>query len=284
MGSSGRCTRTGIVGGMLIAGILAPAPCQAQSWTTVVSETNKFERALAGMPTAPPLPLLKPTAKKPAAAAAVVKPVPPAAPVEVTTGSVDAPQSTRPLLPVDSERLFSDDDGAAAQDLTTGAVGGQGSDLARGYCVNIGGSAADARIAWQKAKLADVEREIGKRVAALEAKTNELKAWVDRRDQFLKRANEALVKIYSQMEPDAAAPQLAAMDEETSAALLLKLEPATASAILNEMPPDKAARLTATISGAARTQKPRAAVVAPQQVPPPYGEGPQRPNPSEGRS
>lgn len=277
--------RTGIVAVVvLVVGILAPVPCLAQSWTTVVSETNKIERALEGMPTAPPMSRPKPPAKKPAAAAAVVKPVAPPAPVDITTGSVDTPQSTRPLLPVDSERLFSDEYSSAAQDLTTGAVGGQGSDLARGYCVNIGGSAADARIAWQKAKLADVEREISKRVAALEAKTNELKAWVDRRDQFLKRANEALVKIYSQMEPDAAAPQMAAMDEETSAALLLKLEPATASAILNEMPSDKAARLSATIAGAARTQKPRAAVAAPPQAPPPYGEGPERPNPSEGRS
>jgi flagellar motility protein MotE (MotC chaperone) len=243
----------------------------------------------------PPTPLQKPAVKPapaPATAASAAAKKPSKAPNapaaagtgDIITGSVDAIQSTRMLSSEDSERLFSTEDSTGSGDLTTGAVGGQGSDLARGYCVSIGGSAADARIAWQKSKLADVEKEIAKRIAVLEAKTNEYKSWVDRRDQFLKRANETLVKIYTQMEPDAAALQLASMDEETSAALLIKLEPQNASAILNEMPPDKAARLTATISGAARVPKPKSASIPPPAEAPPYGEAPQRATPGEGRS
>ena len=65
--------------------------------------------------------------------------------------------------------------------------------------------------------------------------------------------------IYARMRPDAAAVQLAAMDEETASAVLTKLEPRTASLILNEMEPTQAARLTATISGAGKV-----APVAPQ--------------------
>ena len=58
------------------------------------------------------------------------------------------------------------------------------------------------------------------------------------------------------MRPDAAAVQLAALDEETAAAVLTKLEPRTASVILNEMDPARAARLTATIGGAGQGKRP----------------------------
>jgi flagellar motility protein MotE (MotC chaperone) len=80
-----------------------------------------------------------------------------------------------------------------------------------------------------------------------------LQKWVTRRDEFVKKARDNLVLIYSRMRPDAAAMQLTAMDEETAAAVLLKLEPRTASLILNEMEPAQAARLTGMIGGAART-------------------------------
>ena len=52
-----------------------------------------------------------------------------------------------------------------------------------------------------------------------------------------------MLRIYARMRPDAAALQLAALDEETAAAVLTKLEPRTASLILNEMDPAQAARL-----------------------------------------
>ena len=123
---------------------------------------------------------------------------------------------------------------------------------ARQYCVNIANAAADARFAWQKKTLADTEQELEKRIALLEQKTAEFQKWVTRRDEFVKKARENLVLIYTRMRPDAAAMQLTAMDEETASAVLLKLDPRTASLILNEMEPAQAARLTAIIGGAAR--------------------------------
>jgi flagellar motility protein MotE (MotC chaperone) len=123
---------------------------------------------------------------------------------------------------------------------------------ARQYCTNIADAAADARVAWQKKSLADIEQELEKRIALLEAKTAELQKWVTRRDEFVEKARQSLVLIYSRMRPDAAAMQLGAMDEETASAVLLKLEPRTASVILNEMEPVQAARLTAIISGSAK--------------------------------
>lgn len=278
---------------------------------------GKLEHALAGLP---PMPEAKPlNIKKPAPMAKVAPVVPPpvqpqpplpqpvaAAPsTDIVTGSIDAIESTRMLSPADKERLIAEDAPPGA--LITGTVDTPNSDLARGYCVNIAGAAADARIALQRAKLAEAEHEISKRIATLEAKSAEYKSWVDRREEFLKRAATSLVKIYTAMEPDAAALQLVAMDEETAASVLMKLEPANASAILNEMAPEKAARLAAGIVGAARlpavsgfpagTRHPATAAQGPTgpgaagqgpagQGPAgqgPAGQGPMQGNPGEGR-
>ena len=127
---------------------------------------------------------------------------------------------------------------------------------ARDYCLNIADAAADARFAWQKKVLAEIEQEIAKRVELLEAKTAEYQRWLARRDEFSKKAQESVVTIYARMRPDAAAAQLVAMDEETAAAVLTKLDPRNASAILNEMDATQAARLTATIGGAANVNLP----------------------------
>jgi flagellar motility protein MotE (MotC chaperone) len=275
-------------GGLLLLGALLSAPSMAadEGWVAVVAKVSKAERVLSALP---PMPEPKPpmVKKMPPAAtnAAAVPPraevAGPAAGADIVTGSIDAVQSTRDLSPNDS-RLSAED--APPDALITGAVDTPGSDLARGYCVNIAGAAADARLALQRAKLVEAEREIGKRIAVLEAKAAEYKAWVERRDEFLKRATNSLVKIYTLMEPDAAALQLVAMDEESAAALLVKLEPQNASAILNEMVPEKAARLTATIAGAVRAPRPAGVPASAAGPAGPRGEAPERPNPDEGRS
>lgn len=123
--------------------------------------------------------------------------------------------------------------------------------VAQQYCGSIADAAADARFAWQKKTLGEIERELDRRIDALEARTAELRQWLARREEFMKKAQETLVRIYARMRPDAAAAQLAAMDEGTAAAVLTRLDPLNASAILNEMPAEPAARLTTTIAGAA---------------------------------
>jgi flagellar motility protein MotE (MotC chaperone) len=128
--------------------------------------------------------------------------------------------------------------------------------LAREYCLNIADAAADARFAWQKKTLADVEQEIAKRIELLDAKTTEYQRWMARRDEFSKKAQDSVVTIYARMKPDSAAAQLVAMDEETAAAILAKLDPRNASAILNDMDATQAARLAATISSAANVNLP----------------------------
>lgn len=120
------------------------------------------------------------------------------------------------------------------------------------YCVNIADQAADARFAWQAKTINELEKEIDKRLAELEAKRAEYQEWAKKRDEILAEASEHVVSIYAKMRADAAALQLAVLDDEIASAVLVKLNARTASAILNEMEPGRAARLTKAMVDAAR--------------------------------
>lgn len=130
-----------------------------------------------------------------------------------------------------------------------------GDTLAERYCANITDAAQDARFSWQAKTIGDMEKELDERIAAINEKSAEIKAWMAQREKFLEMANDGLVEIYSTMRADAAAPQLAAMHEVTAAAIVMKLPPKVASAVLAEMEAEKAARMTATIAGAGRIAK-----------------------------
>ncbi|HZP19774.1 MAG TPA: MotE family protein [Bauldia sp.] len=117
------------------------------------------------------------------------------------------------------------------------------------YCRNIANAASDARYARQALAIKALEKELDDRIARLEAKRAEYEDWIKRRQEFLDKADGAVVAIYSQMRPDAAAQQIAIMDPEAAAAILAKLNPRTASAILNEMPATTAAILTSVMAG-----------------------------------
>lgn len=130
-----------------------------------------------------------------------------------------------------------------------------GNSLAEHYCANIADAAQDARFAWQVKTITEMEKELDKRIAIINEKSAELKAWIEQREKFLEMANDGLVEIYTKMRADAAAQQLAAMNEVTAAAIVMKLPPKIASAVLSEMEAEKAARMTATIAGAGRIAK-----------------------------
>lgn len=123
---------------------------------------------------------------------------------------------------------------------------------AQQYCFNTADSAADARYAWQAKKIKEMEGELEKRVAYLQAKTEEYKSWLAKRDEFARKAQEKLVGFYAKMKPDAAALQFMAMEEDAAAALLMKLEPKVASLIMAEIEPTKAAKIASIISGASK--------------------------------
>jgi len=112
------------------------------------------------------------------------------------------------------------------------------------YCVNIADQAADARFAWQAKTIGDLEKEITGRIEELETKRAEYQEWLKHREEILAKAQDHLVDVYTRMRADAAAVQIAALDDEIAAALLSKLKARVASAILNEMEPGRAAQLT----------------------------------------
>jgi flagellar motility protein MotE (MotC chaperone) len=123
------------------------------------------------------------------------------------------------------------------------------------YCANVAPLAAEARIAWQTRRLTELEEQIKQRIAELEKKEAEAREWVTKRETLMNSASEDVVAIYGKMEPEAAAAQLASMDEAMAVAILAKLSTHAASAILNEMEATKAGRLTGVMSGAAAAEK-----------------------------
>jgi len=123
------------------------------------------------------------------------------------------------------------------------------------YCTAIRDEAREARAAWQAQALLEIEARIAAQIDELARKRAEYEAWLERREAFLRQAEEGVIDIYARMRPDAAAAQLAAMDNETASAVIAKLNPRQASAILNEMEPGRAAMLTRTVAGSALNQE-----------------------------
>jgi Uncharacterized conserved protein len=116
------------------------------------------------------------------------------------------------------------------------------------YCTNIAAAAADARFSWQTTKLTELEARVSDKIKALDAKTAEVRGWIEKREAIEKQANEKLVGIYSKMRPETAAIQLSALDDDMAAAVLAQLGSRQASAIFNEIVPERAARLASMIA------------------------------------
>ena len=126
----------------------------------------------------------------------------------------------------------------------------------RRFCSNIADAARDRRYALQKAELETLQKDIDQRIEAMEEKRAEYESWLARRNDFLAKAEENLVEIYSVMRPDAAAERLAEVHVEVAASILMKLQARKAGVILNEMDSKAAAVLTGILASATRKQDP----------------------------
>lgn len=120
------------------------------------------------------------------------------------------------------------------------------------FCASIRDPAAEARFAWQAKTLQSLEAKLADTLGKLEEKKAELKRLMDQREAETKQADSRMVEIFSRMRPEAAALQLAAMDQGVAASLLGKLAPRNASAVLNEMEAARAAQLAEAMNGTAR--------------------------------
>jgi flagellar motility protein MotE (MotC chaperone) len=124
------------------------------------------------------------------------------------------------------------------------------------FCSNIADAARDRRYVLQSEELQALQQEVDKRIKLLEEKRAEYEAWLKRREDFLAKAEDGVVKIYAGMRPDAAAERLAEMDATLAAGILMKIEPRKAGVILNEMERKAAAMLTGVMAAASRRNDP----------------------------
>jgi flagellar motility protein MotE (MotC chaperone) len=139
-----------------------------------------------------------------------------------------------------------------AETLPAAATGGE---IER-FCTNIADAARDRRYALQRQQLLDLQTDIDKRIKLLEEKRAEYADWLKRRDDFVDKATDGVVEIYSKMKPDGAAPQLTDLPPALAAAILMKLDPKQSSLILSEMESKAAANLTRIMAAAARKTDP----------------------------
>jgi flagellar motility protein MotE (MotC chaperone) len=123
------------------------------------------------------------------------------------------------------------------------------------FCANAAPSIAEARIAWETKQLSELDAQVKQRLADLEKAEASVKEWVAKKDASLKAASDVLVAIYAKMTPEAAATQIAAMDDQMAAAILGKLKAGAAGAILNEMEADRASKLAVVLSGTTSGEK-----------------------------
>jgi flagellar motility protein MotE (MotC chaperone) len=124
------------------------------------------------------------------------------------------------------------------------------------FCSNIADAARDRRYAMQARELEALKAEIDERMKALDTKRLDYERWLKRRDDFLAKAEDNVVKIYAKMKPDAAAERLAEVKIELAAGILMKLDPRQASTILNEMDSKAAATITGVMASASRKEDP----------------------------
>jgi flagellar motility protein MotE (MotC chaperone) len=123
------------------------------------------------------------------------------------------------------------------------------------YCANVAPSIAEARIAWQTKRLGELDAQVKQRIADLEKAEASVQEWVAKREALLNAATDDLVAIYAKMQPESAAMQISAMDDQMAAAILGKLKPGAAGAILDEMEAERASKLAAFLSGAVGGEK-----------------------------
>ncbi len=124
------------------------------------------------------------------------------------------------------------------------------------FCSNIADAARDRRYVLQTEEMQALQQEVDKRIKLLEEKRAEYETWLKRREDFLAKAEDGVVKIYSGMRPDAAAERLAEMDAALAAGILMKLDARKAGVILNEMERKTAAMLTGVMASASRRNDP----------------------------
>ncbi len=127
---------------------------------------------------------------------------------------------------------------------------GRNADDASRYCANVAPAIAEARIAWQTKRLAELDAQVKQRIADLEKAEASARDWIAKRDDEMKAASDDVVAIYARMEAESAAKEISAMDDRMAVAILGRMKPSAAAAIFSEMEAERAGRLSSMIAAA----------------------------------
>lgn len=128
-------------------------------------------------------------------------------------------------------------------------------DEAIDYCRAFADKAREARFANQERQLDTLKSDIEAQLVELDARTKELRGWVEKRERIKATISENLVRLYTNVEPETAAAQLQKLDVSQVSALLQQLNPKIAGEIMSVMEPDFASKLTQSMLANARKPK-----------------------------
>ena len=141
--------------------------------------------------------------------------------------------------------------GAHAQEEATAITSNSSDDEIRQFCTNIADAARDRRYLLQKQELEKLQTDVDERIARLEERKAEYQDWLQRRNEFMKQAENGLVDIFKTMKADAAAPQLQEVPPILAAAIIMRLPARQSGLILSEMDPKRAGVIASIMSSAA---------------------------------
>jgi len=147
------------------------------------------------------------------------------------------------LLGLSGEVAVSEESADAATPVATAPK-----PIVKDYCSSFVDSAAERRLSEMNEALKRTRAEVDARLEELKAKSEELKLLIDTRKAMQDKVADSLLKIYLQVEPEAAAQQLSKLEPSTAAEILVKMNPKRSGEILSLMDVKKAASLVALLT------------------------------------
>jgi flagellar motility protein MotE (MotC chaperone) len=126
--------------------------------------------------------------------------------------------------------------------------------VAKDFCSSFIDLAAEMRNARLANDLQQRREALAEVIQELDAKSQELKALITLRKSMQDKVSDAILKIFLQTEPEAAAQQLSRLDPPTAAEILVRMNAKRSGEILTLMEPKRAASLV-TLLAAQTSQK-----------------------------
>jgi flagellar motility protein MotE (MotC chaperone) len=133
--------------------------------------------------------------------------------------------------------------------------GGEAATVPKDFCSSFIDLAAERRNSRLIADLQRSREALAEIMRELDSKSQELKMLIATRKSLQDKVSDSLLKIYLQVEPEAAAQQLARLDPLTAAEILVRMSAKRSGEILTLMEAKRAASLVALLTVQAGQEK-----------------------------